>query len=322
MALKNDNDTWCTNQIELQARAVQHFQKLFITEFVDLVPTLPQSLPCLTPQEHLSMEGGIPIALNLGKYLGVPILHNRVSKTTYNHILDRVWDRLARWKACQLSLAERATLIQSVTSSIPSYAMQSTHLPSSVCSTIDKYHRHFLWGGDQTQQRMSLVPWEDACQPKEDGGLGLRQMRDVNNALLAKLGWRLALTLLCWPTPHLTYLASTSFPLPTHVVANLLLRFPLSPTTIITSFHHLSLPPDHNCKTPSFFQIPIMKILNNQIRKPLIESLTKWSYREIWLRGEKEGYEWVAKGKGWRMWVEKGLGVASNSKGKVECGWK
>ncbi|XP_028121413.1 uncharacterized protein LOC114318678 [Camellia sinensis] len=51
MALKNDDGTWCTNQIELQARAVQHFQQLFKTEVVGPVSALPQSLPYLTPQE-------------------------------------------------------------------------------------------------------------------------------------------------------------------------------------------------------------------------------------------------------------------------------
>ena len=109
----------------------------------------PPAVPRQTGQD-LSLDSGIPIASHLGNYLGVHLLHNRVSKGTYNHIIDRVQHRLAGWKARQLSLSGRATLIQSVSSSIPAYAMQSTHLPSSVCSTIDNYHHRFLWDVDQT----------------------------------------------------------------------------------------------------------------------------------------------------------------------------
>lgn len=37
----------------------------------------------------------IPLTADLGKYLGVPLIHKRVSKTTYYHILEKVKDRLA-----------------------------------------------------------------------------------------------------------------------------------------------------------------------------------------------------------------------------------
>ncbi|KAL7203960.1 hypothetical protein ACSBR2_017091 [Camellia fascicularis] len=60
----------------------------------------------------------------------------------------------------QLCLAERATLIQSVTSATLTYSMQSTLLRSSVCTAIDKCHKRFLWEGDQQHRCMSLVTWD------------------------------------------------------------------------------------------------------------------------------------------------------------------
>jgi len=36
-----------------------------------------------------------------------------------------------------------------------------------------------------------MVAWERLCKPKREGGLGIRSAKEMNNALLAKLGWRL-----------------------------------------------------------------------------------------------------------------------------------
>lgn len=75
---------------------------------------------------NISALCGIPLTSDLGKYFGVPLLHQRVTKATYYHILEKVQARLAGWKTDQLSLAGRTLLIQSVTSSIPLYTMQTT----------------------------------------------------------------------------------------------------------------------------------------------------------------------------------------------------
>lgn len=53
--------------------------------------------------------------------------------------------RLSGWKAKLLSLAGRATLVNSVTSSIPTYTMLVTSLPAVVTEEIDKANRRFLW---------------------------------------------------------------------------------------------------------------------------------------------------------------------------------
>ena len=47
-------------------------------------------------------------------------------------------------------------------------------------------------GSTEEKRRMHLVRWETVTLPKELGGLGLHNMKDRNNVLLAKLCWRLA----------------------------------------------------------------------------------------------------------------------------------
>lgn len=140
---------------------------------------------------NISALCGIPLTSDLGKYLGVPLLHQRVTKATYYHILEKVQARLAGWKTAQLSLAGRTLLIQSVTSSIPLYTMQTTKLPESINSAVDKCHRQFLWGDTDTKKKIHLVGWNRVCKPKDHGGLDIKQMTKLNGSLLAKVGWKI-----------------------------------------------------------------------------------------------------------------------------------
>lgn len=102
----------------------------------------------LTARE-ISARCQIPLTADLGKYLGVPLIHKRICKTTYYHILEKVQDRLAGWKAEQLSMAGRTLLVQSVTSAIPVYTMQTTRIPEAINQEIDRRNCRFVWVGEQ-----------------------------------------------------------------------------------------------------------------------------------------------------------------------------
>ena len=87
-------------------------------------------------------------------------------------------------------MAGRLTLNPSGLSAIPSSTMQTATLASSTCSAIDKLRRDYLWGETETK-RVHLVSWDRVCQPKLNGGLGLRPAKDTNNAFLMKLSWEM-----------------------------------------------------------------------------------------------------------------------------------
>lgn len=95
-------------------------------------------------KQQLSDALGIQWIEDLGKYLGVPILHKRASKETYNFILEKVTQRLSSWKSRNLSFAGRVTLTKSVLQALPTYAMQTVNLPMSVCEEVDKICRGFI----------------------------------------------------------------------------------------------------------------------------------------------------------------------------------
>ncbi|CAL1404640.1 unnamed protein product [Linum trigynum] len=141
-------------------------------------------------KNRLSSIMGIPRTTNLGKYLGVPVIHGRITKETYKYILENIDRRLANWKTKSLSLAGRVTLATSVLNALPNYVMQTAVLPCHVCDIIDKKIRGFVWGRESGKAKTHLVTWESICKPKEEGGLGLRSARALNLAYLMKLGWQ------------------------------------------------------------------------------------------------------------------------------------
>ncbi|GLT80127.1 hypothetical protein SLA2020_515820 [Shorea laevis] len=139
----------------------------------------------------MSSSCGIPLTHNLGVYLGVPIIHGRSTSATYKYIVEKIQLKLSSWKQSLLSLAGRRVLVQSITSSIPIYTMQTVLLPRKTCAAIDSLNRKFLWGSDQNAHKPHLVNWNDVCLPRKQGGLGLRPASENNRALIAKLGWQL-----------------------------------------------------------------------------------------------------------------------------------
>ncbi|KAK5776657.1 hypothetical protein PVK06_044617 [Gossypium arboreum] len=128
---------------------------------------------------------------NLGIYLGVPLLHNRVTKSTFSFVVDKVRHKLNNWDVRKLSIARRITLAQSILLSIPNYFMQSMLIPKGVYAKVERLVRQFVWGCDNGHPKMSLVGWDSICQPRSRGGLGFRHLNDQNMTFLVKIGFGL-----------------------------------------------------------------------------------------------------------------------------------
>lgn len=86
-----------------------------------------------------------------------------------------------------LSNDGRLINVNSVLSSLPTYYLCSLKLPPTVISQLDKYRKHFLWDmGDLNNRGGCLVAWEEVCKSKEQGGLGVIDLKSQNTALLMK----------------------------------------------------------------------------------------------------------------------------------------
>ena len=84
-------------------------------------------------------------------YLGLPLGASYMSKVVWDPVVERFHKRLAGWKAKLLSRG-----------------------------------RDFLWDSNNSGNGFHWVNWDEVCRPKQEGGLGIRPLRVMNEACKTK----------------------------------------------------------------------------------------------------------------------------------------
>ena len=77
-------------------------------------------------------------------------------------------------------------LLQSTLWSLPIYYMPLFTIPASVASLLEKIMRDFLWSKREGNNGFYWVCQDEICRPEEDGGLVIRPIRSMNEALKTK----------------------------------------------------------------------------------------------------------------------------------------
>ncbi|CAI0385094.1 unnamed protein product [Linum tenue] len=124
------------------------------------------------------------------KYLGFPLGAKVNSASTWDSIINKFEKRLEGWKARFLSLGGRLVLNNSVLNGQPNYYFTLFRAPCSVLNRIERIQRRFIWCGTDDSKRGALVRWDLCRARKTDGGLGVRDLKSCNRALLCKWLWK------------------------------------------------------------------------------------------------------------------------------------
>lgn len=121
---------------------------------------------------------GIPRGRLPAKILGVPLISFQLSVNDCMPLIDKITSRLCSWATLLLSFAGRALLIKSVIHAIESFWSNHFLLPSGVHATIQSLLTRFLWKGNINHKSGAKMSWDSICLPREEGGLGLKNMVD------------------------------------------------------------------------------------------------------------------------------------------------
>ena len=124
------------------------------------------------------------------KYLSLEVGGNPRKKSFWKPVLTKLNARLSVWKGRFLSLAGRRCVIKSVLTSIPLFYLSVFKAPKSIYKSIISIQRKFLWRWGKEKRPISWVSWRDLCKAKEEGGMGLKDIKKFNFALLAKWKWQ------------------------------------------------------------------------------------------------------------------------------------
>ncbi|XP_023746183.1 uncharacterized protein LOC111894340 [Lactuca sativa] len=125
------------------------------------------------------------------KYLGIPLISTKLFNRDCKGLIDKVKKRVNDWKNKSLSYAGRLQLISVVLASLPVYWASVVLLPKGIIKEVEKIMRNFLWNSGQNCKGVAKVSWNKICKPKIYGGLGLKNLKDWNIALLSSRVWKL-----------------------------------------------------------------------------------------------------------------------------------
>ncbi|KAA3475779.1 reverse transcriptase [Gossypium australe] len=104
---------------------------------------------------------GVRIAVNLEKYLGLPMMVGRRKRWAFANFVDRFRKRVESWNFRFLSMGGEEVFIKTVLQAIPIYVMQCFELPKTLCNKLEGIMNKFWWANGKSEKSIHWCSWKD-----------------------------------------------------------------------------------------------------------------------------------------------------------------
>jgi hypothetical protein len=103
---------------------------------------------------------------------------------------EKAAKKLEVWKGGPMSYGGRTILINSSLFSSSIYHMSMFLLPKTIIKNLDKIRRRLFWQGGGVK-KYHLIKWTKICKDRKKGGLGVKNLRELNIIIMCKWWWLL-----------------------------------------------------------------------------------------------------------------------------------
>lgn len=117
------------------------------------------------------------------RYLGLPLMMDRLKLSDYGALLMMLEKTLSRWRSSKLSYVRRLQLLNWAFNGRVNFWLLVTRLPNGMLHRIRSNGYNFLWNG---RKRAS---WDMVTLTKEEGGLGIHDLDEAATIKEAMVLW-------------------------------------------------------------------------------------------------------------------------------------